>query len=106
MLKTRLLIHNDDVLLQQKVERPKDTLSAVLFTQYDEVPAPLCDGGDYHHELSIRIVDRASDNPMVQIRWKRHENDRQRHTIKMPWLVFWEAIVAAAERARKGSIEE
>lgn len=91
-MQTRLSIADRDVVVQQSVERPLDCLSVSLFTKYDLTadPAGLCDGGDYHHGLVLRVRD-TEDGPKVFVSLCRYEN-ASRQQMELSYERFWESL--------------
>jgi len=87
------VVYNDDILVQEFGSRPFDRFQVELFTQYDEIPAPMCDGGSHHHALRIRFN---RDNLTVVVSWREHEGS-ERKRVTLPYMEFWEIITAALE---------
>ena len=102
-VRTTIRVHDSDTVVTRHVPRPHNCVEAALFTHYGGPPDPagLCDGGDYHHQLTIRL-EGTDEKPMVFIGWNEYEDDDTWQNVTLSYTEFWDAVVGAMRKLKGG----
>lgn len=99
------------------VRVPPDVFHVELFTHYGtHDPAGLCDGGDYHHMLKIRLEGAGTRRqcrystgedgwPIVECFWREGE-DGELKSRRMSYRDFWELVTKALADSKETGDEQ